>query len=147
MWALLATVCELIQNIHFLTPNQVLSKYTQCSGKRLSLTLTNLCKSHFHSYRSLTKEGLAKDADYIFLKATYLRINTHASPGGCSGQREGGRAFSMLWAFYGLFSFRVCFVTFLRKIRQFYYFSPLRYAQMSNFKAYLFLWGQPPKFE
>lgn len=41
---------------------------------KTSLTPTNLRKSHFPSYRSLTKGGPAQDADYMFFNATYLRI-------------------------------------------------------------------------
>lgn len=110
---------------------------------KTSLTPTNLRKSHFHSYRSLTKGGPAQDADYIFLKATYLRINTHAGPGGCSGQREGGPS-----PFCG--SLGVCFgllvLLFFEKFDSFLIFS-LQYEQTSNFQAYPLLWGQPPTFE
>lgn len=55
----------------------------------MSLTRTNLRKSHFHSYRSLTKGGWTQDADYNFSQATYLRINAHGWLRGCGVQQTG----------------------------------------------------------
>lgn len=109
---------------------------------KTSLTPTNLRKSHFHSYRGLTKGGPAKDADYIFLKATYLRIKYPYPPlgvgeGGCSGQREGGLSLS-----YGPggVCFRLVMLLCLDKLVVLFFVS-LQYEQACNVQAYPPLWG------